>query len=64
MVGLEGVEMSPGSPTVITEVSQLMNVESMFARLQTFQSATETEPRLMSEEMTISAPWCWCQHTE
>ena len=51
MVGLEGVEMSPGSPTVITEVSQLMNVESMFARLQTSQSATETKPRLSGEQI-------------
>ena len=35
MVGPEGVEMSPRSLAVLTEVSRLMDVECMFARLQT-----------------------------
>ena len=59
MVGHEGVEMSPSSPTVITELSHLMDVESMFARLQTSQSATETKPRLSSEQIKMSPAWCW-----
>ena len=35
MVGLEGVEMSPSSLAVVTEVSHLMDVEGMASRLQT-----------------------------
>ena len=35
MVGPEGVEMSSCCPAVLTEVSQLMDVEAMAARLQT-----------------------------
>ena len=35
MAGLEGVEMSPRGPAVITEVSHLVDVEAMQARLET-----------------------------
>ena len=35
MVGLEGVEMSPCSLAVVTELSHLMDVECVVTRLQT-----------------------------
>ena len=35
MIGLEGVEMSPCSLAVVTQVSHLMDVEGMVTRLQT-----------------------------
>ena len=50
MVGPEGVEMSSCCPALLTEVSQLMDVECMTARLQTGESPTETEPTLSTEQ--------------